>query len=91
VPTYSVIAFSTDPVWWRERSRRVRMPVRPATDGRFTISGLPSGEYYLAVLTDFPPNEWSAPGFLETIVPGAIRVTIRDGETTTQDVRLAGG
>jgi hypothetical protein len=24
-------------------------------------------------------------------VPGAIRVTIRDGETTTQDVRLAGG
>jgi hypothetical protein len=91
VPTYSVIAFSTDPVWWRERSRRVRMPVRPATDGRFTISGLPSGEYYLAVLTDFPPNEWSAPGFLETVVPGAIRVTIRDGETTTQDVRLAGG
>lgn len=90
VPAYSVIAFSTDPTWWRERSRRVRMPVRPSTDGRFTISGLPPGEYYLAVLSDFPPNEWSTPAFLETIVPGAIRVTIHDGETTTQDVRLAG-
>jgi hypothetical protein len=90
VPAYSVIAFSTDPTWWRAQSRRVRMPVRPASDGRFTISGLPPGEYYLAVLPDFPPNEWSTPAFLQAVVPGAIRVTIRDGETTTQDVRLAG-
>ncbi len=91
VPTYSVIAFSTDPAWWRDQSRRVRAPARPASDGRFTLSGLPPGEYYLAVLSDFPPNDWSTPAFLQTIVPGAIRVTVREGETTTQDVRLAGG
>ena len=42
VPTYSVIAFSTDSRYWRQDSRRVSRPVRPSTDGRFTIAGLPT-------------------------------------------------
>lgn len=91
VPTYSVIAFPTDAAHWNRQSRWMRPPQRPASDGRFAIAGLPPGEYYLAVLVDYPPNDWATPGFLETVVPGAIRVTIREGETTTQDVKLAGG
>jgi hypothetical protein len=90
VPAFSVIVFSTDSRHWRQGSRWVRAPVRPASDGRFRIAGLPPGEYYLAVVTDFQPNEWYTPAFLQQIVPGAIRITIGEGEKKVQDVRLAG-
>jgi hypothetical protein len=91
VPTYSVIAFSTDSRYWRQDSRRVSRPVRPSTDGRFTIAGFPPGQYYLAVLADAPSQQYFAPAFLETVVPGAIRVALGEGEQKTQDIKLAGG
>jgi hypothetical protein len=39
-------------------------------------------------LAEFDQNEWFTPGFLEQVVPGAIRITIGEGEKKTQDVRL---
>lgn len=88
-PTYSVIVFTTDAGKWRQNSRWLRPPVRPATDGRFLVAGLPPGEYYMAVLTDFQPNDWYSPAFLQQVVPGAVRVTLGDGEKKIQDVKLA--
>jgi hypothetical protein len=89
-PTYSVIVFSVDPKFWRQGSRWVRQPVRPASDGRYSVSSLPPGDYYLAVVTDFQPTEWYTPGFLQQVVPGAIRLTIGEGEKKVQDLKLAG-
>ena len=71
-PTYSVIVFGTDSRYWARGSRWVRQPVRPANDGRFAINALPPGEYYLAVLFQFDPNEWFTPAFLQQVVPGAV-------------------
>ncbi len=90
-PANSVIVFSVDPKFWRQGSRWVRQPARPASDGRFTIAGMPPGEYYLAMVTDFQPTEWYTPGFLQQVVPGAIRITLGEGEKRTQDLKLAGG
>lgn len=88
VPEFSVIAFGTNSAYWRQGSRWLRPPVRPASDGRFTITGLPPGDYYFAALTRFDPQEWYTPSFLEQVVPGALRITLVEGRPTVQDVRL---
>jgi len=65
--------------------------VRPGTDGRFTISGLPPGEYYIAALTEFDNADISDAGFLEAIAKAAIKITLAEGEMKSQDLKLAGG
>ena len=82
-----IIAFAADRAFWTPLSRRVRQ-TRPGTEGRFTIRGLPAGDYFIAALTDIEPGEWYDPTFLAALVPAAAKVTIRDGERTAQDLRI---
>jgi hypothetical protein len=63
---------------------------RPATDGSYSVKGLPPGEYYLAAPTDLETGEWNDPVLLEQFVRSSAKITLRDGETTTQDFRLGG-
>jgi hypothetical protein len=86
---YSILVFSTDRSYWTPGSKRIRA-MRPSTDGAFSTTGLPAGEYFLAALTDLEPGEWNDPSLLERIVGSAIRVTVRDGEMTRQDLRIGG-
>jgi hypothetical protein len=86
-PDYYILAFAADRAFWTPLSRRVR-PVRPSTDGRFSLRGLPSGEYFVAALTDVEPGEWYDPAFLTNLIPGAVKVTLREGEATVQDLRI---
>jgi hypothetical protein len=88
-PGYFVMAFPTNAALWRQQSRWLRPPTRPSTDGRFVINGLPPGEYHLAAITEFQPNEWYTPAFLQQLVPMSLSLTLGDGERRTQDVRLA--
>jgi hypothetical protein len=85
-----VILFPADKTYWTPHSRRVRT-TRPATDGKFSIVGLPEGTYSIAALTDVEPGEWNDPVFLEGLVNSSIKVTLTEGQKTTQDLRLAGG
>ena len=87
-PDYFILVFATDRTQWRPRSRRLAS-ARPGTDGRFTLRDLPAGEYFLAALTDVDPDQWQSPAFLESVVGGAIRLAIADGEKKVQDIRLA--
>jgi hypothetical protein len=87
-PEFYVIVFPTDASRWVQRSRWLRPPARPASDGRYRITALPPGEYYLAAITEFNPNDWFTASFLEQVVPGAITITIGEGERKTQDVKL---
>ena len=86
---YYILVFSSDRKYWTPGSRRVRM-TRPATDGAFSVKGLPPGEYFLAGLTDLETGEWNDPTLLEEAVRSSAKVTLRDGETTTQDFRIGG-
>jgi hypothetical protein len=81
------VAFAADQQFWTPQSRRIRQ-TRPASDGRFSITGLPAGEYQIAALTDVEPGEWFDPAFLAQLVPAAVRVTMRDGGTITQNLRI---
>lgn len=86
---YCILVFSSDRKYWMPASRRVRM-TRPATDGSYSVKGLPPGEYYLAAPTDLETGEWNDPVLLEQLVRSSAKITLRDGETTTQDFRIGG-
>jgi hypothetical protein len=87
VNEYFVVAFSTDRRHWRAGARRIAS-TRPATDGRFSLAGLPAGEYHVAALVDVTEADLSDPAFLAGIAPPALRITIAAGEMTVQDLRV---
>ena len=91
-PGFPIVVFSTDHAQWAVGSRRVRQ-VRPSSDGKFSITGLPAGDYFVCVVTDLDPNDLSDPTFLEQLAAsGAQKVTLADGEKKVlKDLRLAGG
>lgn len=84
---YFVIVLPVDRAMWIPESRRVQA-TRPGTDGRFIVHGLPGGEYLIAALTDVEPDEWNDPALLAQIALQSVKVTVRDGERTVQDLRL---
>jgi uncharacterized protein (DUF2141 family) len=85
---YSILVFTTDQSLWRAGSRRVRSS-RPAQTGRFLVSDLPGGEYFVAALTDLDPADLGDPAFLGSLVPGAVRVTLADGVRLTQSLKIS--
>lgn len=87
---YFVLVFPADRQLWTAGSRRIRT-ARPATDGTFSIKGLPAGQYFLAALADLESGEWNDPTLLEQLERSSVKVMLRDGETTTQNFEVGGG
>lgn len=88
-PDYYILLFSSDRMFWTPGSRRVRM-TRPATDGAFSVRGVPPGEYFVVALTDLEAGEWNDPTLLDQLAGSAVRITLREAETTRQDFRIGG-
>jgi hypothetical protein len=63
---------------------------RPASDGRYRVTGLPPGEYYISAATDVEEGELYESSFLNLLVTGAFKITLGDGEKKVQDLRLSG-
>jgi len=89
-PEFSILLFPTDKAMWSNRSRRLRPPSRPGVDGKFKFTSLLPGEYYLAALTDFEPQDIYKPEFLEQVAPVALKITIAEGEKKVQDLKIGG-
>ncbi|MGH9143902.1 MAG: carboxypeptidase regulatory-like domain-containing protein [Vicinamibacterales bacterium] len=89
VKDYSALAFSQDRDKWKVAGR-YQGTGRPDQDGRFKISGLPPGDYYVIALDKIEPGRFSDPDFLETIRTKATAITIQEGETRTLELRIAG-
>jgi protocatechuate 3,4-dioxygenase beta subunit len=86
---YTMILYSADRAHWFPRSRRV-ITARTAMDGAFSFRNVPPGEYLLAPVEDVEPGEWYDPAFLQRLAPGALHVTILEGEKKVQNVRIGG-
>ena len=84
---YHVVLFPADRSLWHATSPRVKM-TRPGVDGNFTVRDLPAGEYRIAALTDVDDDELRSSAFLESLLPASITLTVKDGATTRQDLRI---
>jgi hypothetical protein len=89
-PDFTVVLFAADNRYWTPQSRRIRT-TRPGTDGKFTFTNLPPGEYRIAALIDIAPGEANDPAFLQQLVAASYRFTLAEGEKKVQDLRLSGG
>jgi uncharacterized protein (DUF2141 family) len=85
-PDYFIVVFPVDRAYWTPGSRRVASP-RPGSDGTYIVA-LPPGEYYVAALTDLDNGDLNRAQFLDQLVGSAVRVTLRDGQKTRQDLRI---
>jgi uncharacterized protein (DUF2141 family) len=86
---FFIVALPRDRALWSAGARRI-VQTRPATDGKFSMAGLPAGEYALAVTTDLVAADLADPSFLaQLLAAGVVNVTITDGATVTQDIRVA--
>lgn len=84
---YTILAFPTDPTLWRPQARQITT-ARPDQNGKFQIRGLPAGDYFLAVIDPQQQGEWFVPAFLEQQTTDASRLSLPEGATRTQDLRL---
>jgi hypothetical protein len=83
----TVLAFPTDASLWRPQARQI-MTARPDQNGQFRMRGLPPGEYYLAPIDPSEPGEWFEPAFLQQHQADAVRFTLSEGDSKTQDLRV---
>lgn len=84
---YTTIVFAQDKAKWTAGSR-YQSAGRPDQDGRFKISGLPEGEYYIIAVDRLENGQSSDPDFLESVRTRATSLSLREGETRTLDLRL---
>jgi hypothetical protein len=86
-PYASVIAFADNDALWLPGSRFVRM-TRPDTSGKFSISGLPGGAYFIVALDSVIEGQWEDPQFLESVRKAGTRVTLSRGGTESVSLKL---
>jgi hypothetical protein len=87
-PASTVAVFPVDMALWPPPgigSRRIQTTA-PARDGAYTFRALPAGEYFV-IATD-GASDFSDPLARTAIISAASRVTINEGERTTQDLRV---
>jgi hypothetical protein len=84
---FVAVAFSTSRDTWFNGSRQVKQR-RSEANGSYTIDGLPPGEYWVAAVDRLEPGNWLTPENLDALVPGAARVTVREGQRLSTDLRV---
>ncbi len=83
------MVFSEDEKTWFHHSRRVAA-VQPDSQGRFTVSNLPAGNYFLAVSSDLENNEWFDPARLSELRATASRVTVTENQVVSRNITVGG-
>jgi hypothetical protein len=87
---YTAIVFVQDKEKWTSNAR-YPSSARPDQDGRFKITALPPGEYYIIAIDRVDPGQIGDPDFLESLRTRATSFSLREGETRTFDLRLNTG
>jgi hypothetical protein len=92
VPDARVLVFATDRDLWYDRSRFVKI-TGSARDGRFTVRDLPPGSYYVAAVdrgrASEDNGEWMNPELLDTLIAGAPRMTLSEGQKASVSPKLS--
>ena len=86
-----VIVFPADRSRWTNFGWRPTHfgTTRSASTGEFMLDRLPEGEYYLVAVDKAQIESWVDSRFLAAAVPLATRVSLKWGDTRTQDLTVA--
>ena len=87
VQDYSVIAFASDPEKWNPGTRFIAS-ARPDQHGRFTVTGLPPGDYLVAALASLERGDSEDPEFLASLKARATPVSLGEGEEKSLSLKL---
>lgn len=89
-PGYVILAFPVDrnARYWHSRAIQFQK-LSSASD--FDFRRLPSGEYFLAALTDIEPDQEFNSAFLDEVAAAAVRVTLAPGVPVVQNLRVGKG
>ena len=86
-----VVVFPTDSDLWYDRSRFLKISASDA-EGAFVVRDLPPGDYFLAAVdrrrASEGNGEWMNPELLNSLTPGASRITLADGQKISIGPRL---
>jgi hypothetical protein len=86
---YQVLVFAGDQKYWAmpaAAARRMRtLPL--SLKGAANATGLPAGDYYVALVTVQEAADWMDPARIEPLSRRAQRITLTDGEQRTLEVR----
>jgi hypothetical protein len=77
---YIAVIFASDERKWDGASRYIRTS-RPDHDGRFTVSGLPPGDYQIMAVDALEPGQENDPEFLNQNKGDASAFSLNEGET----------
>jgi hypothetical protein len=83
-----VLLFAQDSNLWTSPVNRFSVNARTDQTGRFTFQNVPAGDYFAAALEYADPANVLDPDRLEQLRPGAVALTLREGDVKTQDIRL---
>jgi hypothetical protein len=87
VRDYTLLLFAQDPAKWHWNSRFL-LTTRPDQAGRFKVTSVPPGAYYVVAVRDADPEEWADPENLDRLKTSATKVTIAEGEAKTIDLPI---
>jgi hypothetical protein len=85
---YTIILAASDSRYWTPNSRRVLSTATRAA-GKYLFANVPPGDYMLAAVTDLDQGAQYDPDFLKAIAAASVRVSIAEGTSATQDIRVA--
>jgi hypothetical protein len=83
----ALVIFPTDSRKWKPGGRYLRTS-RTDQEGRFKVSGLPSGDYYAIAIESADSSDWTNPEYLERLRGKATSVTVDEGETRSVDLKI---
>jgi hypothetical protein len=83
----TVVVFSVNRSNWFDQSRHIKQSAS-GPDGSFDVTGLPPGEYFVAAVDATGASGAPTPESFESLVPGSVRVTVRDGQSQTITLRV---
>jgi hypothetical protein len=84
---YTIVVFTSDQRFWTPQSRRI-VTTRPGTDGKYTVAGLPPGDYQIAAVNDLEPGGQYDLELLKALLVASTRVTLTEGGKISQDLRI---
>jgi hypothetical protein len=84
---HTVVVFPVEPrARWEAPGARIRM-VRPDSRGKYTVPGLPAGDYLIGLARDLSPARIVLADLLDSLETAAVRVRLVEGKETVQNLQ----